>query len=262
MIKSILYWVALQLLRVIQFPVSVLVFPFVYPFRKQAEAYSYLTKNNAYICIFTDIGQGGIPLTPNQNTLCCVYDELSAVSCYETIKQGYDANIIVCYAKKSELLNIVKMINKIIPRLVKQKISLDFFQLKNPIGNKSYLQFLSTVIEILINQSKAKNLNIISLPITPLIFSQELIESVITKMAKNEKYPIFPLFGVDMKIFDSAKEIGLENKLSKLKKTAGMSLDQLPLVDKKEINSALKSNKSIEVTVGPNNVHDIFDALE
>lgn len=225
--------------------------------------YTYLTKNNAYICIFTDAGQGGIPFTSKQNTLCCIYDELSAVSCFETIKQGYDTQIIVCYAKKSELLGIVKTINQIMPRLVKQKVSLDFFLLKkSPTGNKSYLQFLNTVIEIMINQSKSKKLSIISLPITPLIFSQEIIESVITRITSNEKCPIFPLYGIDMKIFDSAKEIGLENKITKLKKIAGMSLDQFSEVDKKEIKSALTSKKTIEVTIGPNNVHDILDSLE
>ena len=33
--------------------------------------------------------------------VCCVFDELSAISCIETIKQGFDVKIIVCYNKKS-----------------------------------------------------------------------------------------------------------------------------------------------------------------
>ena len=81
--------------------------------------YTFLTKKNAYICIFMDKGQGGIPYnSPKQNTICSVYDELSAVSCFETIKQGYDSKIIICYRKKSELMSLVKTINRIIPRLV------------------------------------------------------------------------------------------------------------------------------------------------
>jgi len=59
-----------------------------------------------------------------------VYDELSAVSCYETIKQGYDTKVIVCYRQKSELMNLAKMLNQIIPRLVQDKIELEFFNLK------------------------------------------------------------------------------------------------------------------------------------
>jgi adenylyl- and sulfurtransferase ThiI len=225
--------------------------------------YTYLTKNNAYICIFTDIGQGGIPFTSKENTLCCVFDELSAVSCFETIKQGFDSRIMICYSNKSELMNIVKAINQIIPRLVKQKVSLDFYKLKmKPLGNKNYLQFLNTVIEIMINESKSGNLNFISVPITPLIFSQSIIEIVINKITHNEKYPIFPLYGVDKKIFDSAREIGLENRMTKLTKVVGMNLNKFPEVDKKEVSSALNTKRTIEVSIGPNNVHDILDSLE
>ena len=56
--------------------------------------YTYLTKNNAYVCIFSDVGKGGIPYqSQKEKTICAVYDEISAVSCFETIKQGYDVKI-------------------------------------------------------------------------------------------------------------------------------------------------------------------------
>ena len=66
--------------------------------------YVCLTKLNAYICIYYDYGLGGVP-NNSQNTeiVCCIFDELSAVSCLETIKQGFDVKIIVCYSKDSEL---------------------------------------------------------------------------------------------------------------------------------------------------------------
>ena len=93
--------------------------------------YTYLTKNNAYICIFSDKGKGGIPYqSQNQQTICSIYDEISAVSCYETIKQGHNTKIIICYRQKSELMNLSKIINQIIPRLVQEKIGLEFYHLK------------------------------------------------------------------------------------------------------------------------------------
>lgn len=225
--------------------------------------YTYLTKNNAYICIFTDIGNGGIPLTSKQNTICCVFDELSAISCFETIKQGYDTKIIIVYVKKSELLHIAKTINQILPRLVKEKVTLDFFEFKiNKKNVMNYSQILNTVIEIMIHETKSKNFKFISLPITPLIFSQKVLESVIKKIIDSKKYPIFPLFGVDQRIFDSAKEIGLENKLVNLKKIVKSEFNEFPKTDKKEIKSTLSSKKTVEITIGPNNVHDILDSLE
>ncbi len=44
--------------------------------------YVCLTKLNAYICIYYDNGLGGIPNnSQNKKIVCCVFDELSAVSC-------------------------------------------------------------------------------------------------------------------------------------------------------------------------------------
>ena len=115
--------------------------------------YTYLTKNNAYICIFSDKGKGGIPYqSQDQQTICAIYDEISAVSCYETIKQGYDTKIIVCYRQKSELMNLAKIINQIIPRLVQEKIGLEFYYLKiKPNGIKNYLIYVNSILEIMLN---------------------------------------------------------------------------------------------------------------
>ncbi len=42
--------------------------------------YTYLTKLNGYVCIFTDSGNGGIPNNfQNEKIICFIYDELSAV---------------------------------------------------------------------------------------------------------------------------------------------------------------------------------------
>ena len=50
--------------------------------------YVCLTKLNAYICIYYDNGLGGVPNnSQNKEIVCCIFDELSAVSCLETIKQ-------------------------------------------------------------------------------------------------------------------------------------------------------------------------------
>ena len=78
--------------------------------------YTYVTKSNAYVCIFTDKGLGGIPYnSQNETIVCCIYDELSAIACLETIKEGFDVKIIVCYSKESDLLNLVKIVNNIMP---------------------------------------------------------------------------------------------------------------------------------------------------
>ena len=226
--------------------------------------YTYLTKNNAYICIFIDEGQGGISFnSKNQNAICCIYDELSAVSCFETIKQGFDPKIIVCYKKKNELINLVKTINQIIPRLVRDEISLDFFQIKiSPYGAKNQNIFVNLVIEVLLHEAKVNQLSYISLALSPLVFSQGFIENSMKKVFQKNKLPIMPLHGIDTKMFDDAKEIGLEKQIPKMKKNIQMNLGEIKKISEKEIKSAVNTKKTVKVLIGPNNVHDILDSLE
>ncbi|KEQ57372.1 putative tRNA sulfurtransferase protein [Marine Group I thaumarchaeote SCGC AAA799-N04] len=222
--------------------------------------YTYLTKNNAYICIFSDKGKGGIPYqSQNEKTICAVYDELSAVSCYETIKQGYDTKVIVCYRQKSELMNLAKMLNQIIPRLVQDKIELEFFNLKiNSNGIKNYLIYVNSILEILLQFSNKR----VSLALSPQIFSSDFIDNSLKHVFSKKKIPLIPLSGVDTSLFDEAKEIGLERNINKLEKIASMNSDEIPSFAKKEVENALKTKKVISIQAGPNNVHDILDSLE
>jgi len=219
--------------------------------------YTYLTKNNAYISIFSDNGNYGIPYqSQNKKTICAVYDELSAVSCYETIKQGYDTKIIVCYRQTSELLNIVKSINQIIPRLVQEKIELEFYHLKiKSSGIKNYLGYVNCILEIMIRQTNER----ISLALSPLVFSSDFIDNSLKIIFEKKKIPLIPLAGVDELLFDDAKEIGLEKSIRKLVTT---SSNEIPSYLKKEVELAIKTKKTILVEVGFNNIHEILDSLE
>ncbi|MDH3695868.1 MAG: thiamine biosynthesis protein [Nitrosopumilus sp.] len=222
--------------------------------------YTYLTKNNAYICIFLDKGNGGIPYRlHDEKTICAVYDEISAISCFETIKQGYDTKIIVCYRQKSELMNLTKVINQIIPRLVQDKIELEFFQLKiKPNGIKNYLIYVNSILEILLQYSNMH----VSLALSPSIFSIEFIDNSLKRVFEKKKIPIVPLAGVDTNLFEEAKEIGLGENNKKLEKVVIRSSNEIPVFSKKEVEAALKTKKMISIQVGPNNVHDILDLLD
>jgi len=221
--------------------------------------YTYLTKNFAYISIFSDKGRGGIPYqTQNKKTICAIYDEISAISCFETIKQGYDTKIIICYRQKSELMNLAKIINQIIPILVQNEIELDFFYLKiKSSGIRNYLIFVNSVLEILLQYSNTR----ISLALSPLIFSSEFIDRTLKHVFEKNKIPLLPLAGIDSNLFDEAKEIGLERNMKKLERMVSISSNEIPEFSKKETELAIKTKKKISVVLGPNNVHDILDLL-
>lgn len=229
--------------------------------------YTYLTKSNAYVCIFLDAGHRGIPYNfQNEKVVCGIYDELSAVSCLETIKEGFDVKIIICYKQKSDLVNLAKILNQILPRTIKSKLELEFYKI--PIkgkGSKSLLTQIDSVTDILIHVAKTRKIKRISLALSPLIFPLDFVENSIKKVFDNGLVPKTPISGLDDDIFDSAKEIGLGKHLQKIEKLGKMRFSNQHFT-KKEIQkiakNALMTKKVISISIGPNNVHDILDSLE
>jgi len=226
--------------------------------------YVCLTKLNAYICIYYDNGLGGIPNnSQNKKIVCCVFDELSAVSCLETMKQGFDVKIIVCYSKDSELLHLVKIINQIIRRTIKPKVSLEFYRIRI---NKKLPPLMLTEImaKILVQIAITNSAKRISLALSPLIYPVDFVESLIKQVYSKNLIPYFPLSGLDDNVFETAKEIGLEKYLSRIEKLGGSNFSNFKQSTKeieKIVKETIMSKKTVLVKVGPNNVHDILDEV-
>ena len=226
--------------------------------------YVCLTKLNAYICIYYDNGLGGIPNnSQNKKIVCCVFDELSAVSCLETMKQGFDVKIIVCYSKDSELLHLVKIINQIIRRTIKPKVSLEFYRIHI---NKKLPPLMLTEItaKILVQIAITNSAKRISLALSPLIYPVDFVESLIKQVYSKNLIPYFPLSGLDDNVFETAKEIGLEKYLSRIEKLGGSNFSNFKQSTKeieKFVKETIMSKKTVLVNVGPNNVHDILDEV-
>ena len=228
--------------------------------------YTFLTKKHAYVCIYTDKGLGGIPYnSQNEKIVCSIFDELSAISCLETIKQGYDVKIVVFYNKKSELLNLVKILNKIIPRTLHSKIDLDFYQISISSGTKNFLLLVQTITEILITIAKLNKMKKISLAISPLIFPSPFVDAIIKRVFEKNIIPHIPLAGLDDDILDNAKEIGLGKFLPKIERFGKMRFNSFNTTineAKKIAKESEHTKKSISIEVGANNIHDILDSLE
>ena len=226
--------------------------------------YVCLTKLNAYICIYYDNGLGGIPNnSQNKEIICCIFDELSAVSCLETIKQGFDVKIVICYNKDSELLHLVKIVNRIIRRTVKPKINLDFYKIY---CNKKLAQLLITEItsKILMRIAATNGIKRISLCTSPLIYPIDFSESLSKQIYNKNLIPYFPLSGLDDNVFESAREIGLEKYLSSIKKLGGTKFHNSKQPTKKIekiVDDSIMTKKTVSVNVGPNNVHEILDEV-
>jgi len=223
--------------------------------------YVYLTKTTAYICIWYDKGLGGIPNnSQNKKVICCVFNELSAISCIETIKQGFDVKIIVCFTKESELLELAKMVNQLIHRTVRSKIDLEFYKVLT--DKRSYLQITT---ELLSRIATSNGIKRISLSLSPLIHPTDFLENIVMQVYEKKLIPYVPLSGLDDNVLTSAKEIGLEKYQPRIKKY-GKSKFYDSNKSKKEIKKivgrTVDTRKVISIKVGPNNVHEILDEIE
>ena len=225
--------------------------------------YAYLTDYFAYVCIFVDKGLGGLPYnSQKEKILCCIHDELSAISCLQTIKMGFDVKILVCYRNESDLLKLAKIINKILPRLLEKKITLHTCKLSKSL---SILPTIITITQIMISIASKEKIGRISLGISPMIFPASFCEYNSGLVSKNKIIPWFSLSGIDSGILENAKEIGLEKYISNLEDLCRRHLSNKKISESeasKYAKDALKTLRCLPITVGPKNIHDIIDLLK
>lgn len=225
--------------------------------------YVYLTDLYAYVCIFIDKGLGGLPYnSQKEKILCCIHDELSAIACLQTIKMGFEVRILICYRNESDLLKLVKIINKILPRIIEEKIILQVCKVN---GSSGLPTTITAITQLMISLASREKIGRISLGISPMISPTSFCEYNSNMISQNKIIPWFPLSGIDSEIFENAKEIGLEKYISNLKDLCKKHLNykkiSMPTVSR-HAKDALKTLKSIPVTAGPKNVYDIIDSLK
>jgi hypothetical protein len=229
--------------------------------------YTYLTKSHAYICIFIDKGNGGIPYNShNEKILCCIHDEFSAISCLQIIKMGFEPKIIVCYQSEPDLLNIVKMINQILSHIIQDKIELQFCKLSlKSSGNSSTLLKIATITEMLSVLATKMKIKRISVAVSSLIFPSWFIEYNANMVLKKNLIPWFPLLVADNSIFENANELGLEKYMSKIQNLCKLKFGDNNIQQnkiRKILQVVIKTRKIITVKTGTKNVHDIIDSIK
>ena len=225
--------------------------------------YTCITNSHAYVCIFVDKGMGGIPYNSQEaRILCCIYDELSAISCLQSIKMGFDVMLLVCYRSELDLLRLSKIIDKILSRIIRDKIDLQFCKIPEI---SDLFTKITVVTHILLSVAANTKINRVALAISPIVFSSSFAEYNAKIVLKNNLIPWFPLSGIDSSILENARELGLEKYLVALEnlcKSRSLAKTIPKARIQKYVNVALKNLKHISVTRGSKNVHDIIDSLK
>lgn len=224
--------------------------------------YTYLTESHAYVCIFVDKGLGGIPYNSQKETmLCCIYDELSAIACLQSIKMGFDVKMFVSYSNDSDLLKISKMINRMLPSVVQEKITLQFCKMPK---TQDPLMKILVMIYLMISIASSRKIKHVALPILPFTLPVWFVEDSTKIVFQKNLMPWIPLAGMDSSILENSRQIGLEKYIVNLENLCKSKFTKRNIPKRKiqkNVSDALKSLKSISLTVGPKNVHDIIDSL-
>ena len=221
----------------------------------------YVAKSNAYICIFVDDGLGGaVNNSQKQKIVCGIYDEFSAINCLETIKQGFEPQILICHETRENLIHLVKILDKILPRMLKSEIKLEFYKLQK-FGKNSddFLAKISHVTDILTKYAKENKISYIAPAISPLIFPSKFSQTLQKRIFNEKIIPHISLSGIDAGILENAKEIGLGKFLDKIDKLSKMKFTKSKI---KSIQKKKFVNQTIKIKLGPNNIHTILDSLE
>ncbi len=213
--------------------------------------YTHVTKNGSYVCIFIDNGLGGLPQGAHNGTvLCCIYDELSALACLETIKCGFDVKIIISHRGGSDLRKLVKMTNSILARSFDSKHTLEFYKV-----NSSLSQMPHISMQVMRAVAKKSHIRRICIPSTPMLFSAEQIDQWISDAIKDGLYPHTPLGGLEKELYVNAKEAGIWEFLP-------LRQDHRMTKTTTSVKDVLARGKKITIENGVNGVHTMLDALK
>ena len=225
--------------------------------------FSYITKSNAYVSIFNDKGLGGtVNNSQDEKIVCGVFDVYSSLACLETIKQGFEVKIVIFYEKQSELIDLVKILQKILPRTLESRAEIDFYKTTKLDKNLTLKNLIIT--EVLSKIALKEKISFVGLSTSSLIFPATLIKKLKMKIFEFGLTPYISLSGVGLEIFENAREVGLEKYITKIEKMARRKVVEKNSKNPstKDTENIIKSKKTVKVKLGPNIIHEILDALE
>ena len=214
--------------------------------------YAYMTEKYAYVSIFEDMGMGGLPSGVQGRAICCVFDELSAASCIEGMRMGYDVDLVALYKKRVGATKMAKVADRVLPHMLRGTVDLSIY--KASPGGAGFLNTAAVAAEIAISEARRRGIKHVILPISRIMFPGEYTDRMVSR--------VFEAGMVPVQAMPDESRLGV--LLDRLNLTFGAdrmgkrhNISQVPAdLKRHEIISSV-----VPVTVGPNNVHDILDYL-
>ena len=222
--------------------------------RYSKRLYVYMTTSNAYVSIFEDRCLGGLPMGVQGKAISCVFDEISAISCIETIRMGFETKIIALYKKNSEITDLAKILNKIIPYVLQKKINLTIYHVSP--ASKGFLNMTTIATELAINTAKKHDIRHIALPVSRIMLAGKNMDKLLDRIYDAGLNPIISLPDHE-RLLNMLKRLSLSS--SKYNTIIGKRFPtlQLPV----DMGRHKITQYDTDIKFGPNNIHDILDSM-
>lgn len=215
--------------------------------------YCYTTDKHAYVSIFNDAGMGGFPTGSQGKVVCCVFDALSASSCIECIRNGFDVTILACYRHGQDPHQLAQILGKITPMLFSEQIRMYFYTVDA--DESGYVDMARHAVTLAIKEAKALDIRRISLPVSRVLILGGAYETLSGLVTEKGMVPVELMPSGSKVLYDTLREFSLHRNFDRIK-----SILCTPYTRPATKGDAI-SRKVISVKPGPNNVHDIVDAL-
>lgn len=213
--------------------------------------YAYLTRKSAYISLFMDHCLGGLPLGVQGRAVCCIFDPISALACLETIRMGFETEVVLCYHKESQRIPLAKMLDKIIPRMAQKRVNLTTVRLSS--GSRDYIETAALTADIMMAEATERGIRHVVLPVSRMLFAGEVSDQLAARVYQNGMVPLMPLPG-DGRLFEMLKELNLVGS-GVIHSTISKKQGDLP----DGVKAHVSKRHAFAVHTGPNNLHDILD---
>ena len=155
-------------------------------------------------------------------------------------------------------------LNEVLPKYLNEEFDTHYFSKGEIYKKLASLLLVEITTKVLVRIATTCSTKRISLCLSPLIHPVDFVESLIKQAYNKNLVPYFPLSGLDDNVFESAKEIGLEKYLGRIKKLGSSRFynsKQPAKKIEKTVEESITSKKTISVNVGQNNVHEILDEV-
>lgn len=215
----------------------------------------HITAKHAYTCMFVDPGLGGMPnMSLGQKTICPIYDEISAVSCIESARQGYDVHIVAVY-QKSTLNRLGRILGRVMQFMPHPETSIEFY--RTALTSPARYEFLSRVAFLCNRLAGSYDTCKISLPFASQIHGVEFVDFACMSASKAGIVWHLPLEGRAEDVRHLGGRYLLGQFFGRIRILKGFDSATTP-----DISDMIKTRRLVTVRPGPNTVHDILDSLD